>query len=96
VSDVTGELTGSHSSYYDVTIRDWTNPEHQQDKPATICCNDIIEALDMNYAQGNAFKALWRIAASNQGKTKKGNTTVYDAEKVVFFADRILVQEGNN
>lgn len=88
------ELTGSHSSYYDVTISEWTNPEHQQDAPVTICCNDIIEALNMNYAQGNAFKALWRIAAAKQGKLKKGNTTLYDAEKIDFFSDRILIQES--
>ena len=89
-----GEHTGGHSSYYDVTIETWTNPEHQRDEPVTICCNDIIEALDMNYAQGNAFKALWRIAAAKQGKLKKGNTTLYDAEKVDFFSDRILLQES--
>lgn len=91
---VVPEHTGSHSSYYDVTISRWTNPEHQQDKPVTICCNDIIEALEMNYAQANVFKAQWRIAAAKQGKLKKGNTTVYDAEKSVFFSDRVLIQES--
>ena len=91
-----GEHTGGHSSYYDVTIETWTNPKHQRDEPVTICCNDIIEALDMNYAQGNAFKAIWRIAAAKQGKLKKGNTTLYDAEKNVFFGDRILIQESTD
>ena len=87
------ELTGLSSSYYDVTISKWTNEEHQQDEPVTICCNDIIEALDMNYAQGNVFKAQWRIAAFKQGKCKKGNSTLYDAEKSYFFSNRVLVQE---
>jgi len=89
----TVEHTGSHSSYYDVTISEWTNPEHQQDEPVTVCCNDIIEVLDMNYAQANVFKAQWRIAAAKQGKMKKGNTTIYDAEKSCFFSDRVLTQE---
>ena len=90
------EHTGGSVSYYDVTIEEWTNSDHQQDKPVTVSCNDIIEALGMNYAQGNAFKALWRIAAAKQGKMKKGNNTKYDAEKIVFFGERILKQESRN
>lgn len=90
---VEGEHTGNSVSYYDVTITHWTNPEHQQDNPVTVSCNDIIEALNMNYAQANVFKAQWRIAAAKQGKLKKGNNTVYDAEKSCFFSNRVLVQE---
>ena len=88
------ENNGQNGSYYDVIIKTWTHPAHQQDKPVTICCNDIIEALDMNYAQGNEFKAQWRIAAAKQGKIKAGNTRKYDAEKGVFFANRVLIQES--
>jgi hypothetical protein len=87
------EHTGNSVSYYDVTISQWTNPDHQEDHPVTVSCNDIIEALGMNYAQANVFKAQWRIAAAKQGKLKKGNNTVYDAEKSCFFSDRVLVQE---
>lgn len=92
---MTEEHTGLSVTYYDVVISEWTNPDHQQDHPVVISCNDIIEALEMNYAQGNAFKAIWRIAAAKQGKMKKGNNTVYDAEKTVFFGNRILVQESS-
>ena len=73
------EYTGGSSSYYDVKI-----------KGTEIRCLDIIEALGMNYAEGNAFKAVWRIAASKQGKQKKGNTRLYDAEKVAFFGERLI------
>lgn len=73
------EYTGGSSSYYDVTVNG-----------TEIRCLDIIEALNMNYAEGNAFKAVWRIAASKQGKQKKGNTRLYDAEKVVFFGERLV------
>lgn len=57
-------------------------------------CNDIIEALGMNYAEGNAFKAIWRSCAAKQlGLSKQGyKDGVYDAEKVVFFGNRMLVQ----
>lgn len=94
LDEIEAEHTGGSVSYYDVTISKWTNPKHQQKKPVTVSCNDIIESLEMNYAQGNAFKALWRIAAAKQGKLKKGNNTGYDAEKVCFFGDRILKQES--
>ena len=87
------EHTGKSVSYYDVVITRWTNPKHQHEKPVTIACNDIIEALNMNYACANAFKAIWRICAAKQGKLKKGNNAVYDAEKAVFFAERVLTQE---
>lgn len=87
------EHTGGSVGYYDVVITKWTNPEHQQDKPVTVSCNDIIEALELNYAQANVIKAQWRIAAEKQGKCKKGNNTVYDAEKSCFFSERVLVQE---
>jgi len=87
------EHTGNSVIYYDVTISQWTNPDHQEDHPVTVSCNDIIEALEMTYAQANVFKAQWRIAAAKQGKLKKGNNTVYDAEKSCFFSDRVLVQE---
>jgi hypothetical protein len=60
-------------------------------------CNDIIEALNMNYAEGNAFKAIWRsCAARNLGLSKDGyKDGVYDAEKVLFFGGRMLNQAKN-
>lgn len=77
----TEEHTGGSSSYYDIEI-----------EGNTIRCLDLIEALGMSYNEGNIFKAVWRIAAAKQGKTKKGNNMHYDAEKIVFFGER-LVQE---
>jgi hypothetical protein len=78
----TEEHTGGSSSYYDVTINGHT-----------ISCLDIIEALDMDFTLGNIFKAAWRIAASRNGKKKKGNNECYDAEKIVFFGERLLKKE---
>lgn len=83
------EHTGGSSNYYKIeVVNPTTGPV-----PYMAECNDIIEALDMNFAEGNAFKAIWRIAAARKGKRKKGNNAVYDAEKIVFFADRILIQQ---
>lgn len=84
------EHTGKSVNYYKVQI------DHPTTKgnPAYIAeCNDIIEALGMNYAQGNAFKALWRQAAALKlGLLKQGNNALYDAEKVEFFGARLVEQ----
>lgn len=89
---MTKEYTGGSVSYYKVRIDNPTTPENA---PYTAECNDIIEALGMNYAEGNAFKALWRRASARTlGKAKQGYTDgLYDAEKVVFFGQRLIEQE---
>lgn len=81
-----GEHSGGSVSYYVVEI---AHPTHQP-APYTVECNDIIEALEMDYAEGNVFKAIWRTAAARQGKIKKGHDAKYDAEKIVFFGQRLL------
>jgi hypothetical protein len=88
---VATEYTGGSVSYYRVQI---TAPVSGGDA-YTAECNDIIEALGMSYAEGNAFKALWRrCAARNLGIAKRGYTDgLYDAEKVVFFGERLVAQE---
>jgi len=85
------EYTGGSVSYYRVQI---TNPTSDSDAYLAEC-NDIIEALGMNYAEGNAFKAIWRkCAARTLGKAKAGyEDGLYDAEKVVFFGQRMVSQE---
>jgi len=85
------EYTGGSVSYYRVEIKDPTS----SDLPPYVAeCNDIIEALGMNYAEGNAFKALWRRAAAQYlGLSKRGyKDGVYDAEKVEFFGARLVAQ----
>lgn len=85
------EYTGGSVSYYQVKV---TAPTSGGDV-YTAECNDIIEALGMNYAEGNAFKAIWRrCAARTLGKAKAGyKDGLYDAEKVVFFGQRMVKQE---
>lgn len=85
------EYTGSSVSYYRVNVDNPTTlkePYHAE-------CNDIIEALGMTFAEGNAFKAIWRRCAARQGKVKQGYTDgLYDAEKVVFFGQRMVEMEA--
>lgn len=87
-----GIYTGGSSSYYTVYVE---NPTTEDRPPYYAECNDLIETLKMNYAEANVFKAIWRkCAAQNLGKTKKGyKDGVYDAEKSVFFSERVLTQE---
>lgn len=53
-------------------------------------CNDLIEALQMTYAEGNVLKAVWRHALARRGIGKQGNTQKYEAEKAEFFAKRLV------
>lgn len=88
-SKPSAEKSGGSVGYYQARV---TSPTSGADA-YTAECNDIIEALGMNYAEGNAFKAIWRsCAARTLGKLKEGGDAVYDAEKVVFFGQRMLVQ----
>ena len=86
------EYNGGSSDYYQVEITSTTT----EGRPAYIAeCNDIIEALGMNFAEGNAFKALWRRAAQRTlGKRKAGakDDGLYDAQKVEFFGARMVAQ----
>lgn len=83
------EYTGGSSNYYKVFVNNPTT----LDAPYEAECNDIIEALKMTFAEGNAFKAIWRKAKARQGVQKKGyDNGLYDSEKVVFFGERMVVE----
>lgn len=89
------EHTGLSVSYYTVYVKHPTGDGQTAPAPYTAQCNDIIEALGMDYAEGNAFKAIWRTAAARRGLKKKGNNSLYDAEKVVFFGQRMVEKAKN-
>jgi hypothetical protein len=80
-------LTGGSADYYKVEVAKPTSGG----EPYIAECNDIIEALNMEYDVANAFKAAWRVAALRQGRGKPGqDSAVYDGEKIVFFGKRII------
>lgn len=82
-----GKLTGDH--YYRVQVAEPMSPELQ---PYSAECADIIEALGMTFNEGEAFKALWRLAAGRQGRGKAGGKPQYDADKVAHYGARVAVQ----
>jgi len=82
-----GKLAGDH--YYRVKVSNPISPEVQA---YTAECADIIEALNMTFNEGEAFKALWRLAAARQGRGKPGNKAQYDADKAAHYGHRVAAQ----
>lgn len=84
------EYTGKDVSYYLVEI---AAPKRLD--PYTAECEDIIEALGMSFAEGCAFKAIWRkCAARTLGVTKAGyKGGLYDAEKTQYYGARMVAAE---
>lgn len=84
------KLSGGLNNWYVVPVK---NPQRKEQEPYQAECEDIIQALGMTFDEGCAFKALWRNAAARMGNGKPGNTSVYDCEKLVHYANRILAKE---
>lgn len=82
-----GTLSGDH--YYRVRV---DAPISDEVDPYTAECSDIIEALNMTFNEGEAFKALWRLAASRQGRGKPGSKAQYDADKIAHYGARVAAQ----
>lgn len=82
------EKSGGNVNYYVVDI-----PDPKRLAPYTAECEDIIEALGMTFAEGCAFKAIWRSCAERTlGKMKAGSSGdgIYDAEKVQYYGGRMV------
>lgn len=86
---MTERVSGGSNDYYKVLVM---HPTTSGNDVYVAECNDIIEALGMNYAEGNAFKAIWRRAALRRGGGKPGSTLLYESEKVEFFGRRLVEQ----
>lgn len=66
---------GGPSSYYDF-------PE------GVTTLNDLIEHKEMPFAQGNIFKAAYRLG------NKEGISLEYDLKKIEYYVKRIRAQLG--
>lgn len=88
---MTEEYTGGSVSYYAVDIN---RPLDEKADPYKAECQDIIDALGMDFNEGCAFKAIWRRAAArNLGMRKKGyDEGLYDAQKVEFYGARMVAK----
>lgn len=79
--------SGGNVNYYLLDIK---HPKRLA--PGTVECEDVIAALGMTFEEGCAFKALWRrCAARTLGQQKLSyDGGVYDAEKLLHYAGRIV------
>lgn len=79
------QLTGGLVNYYLAPVKHPQRPE----QPAYVAeCEDIIEALQMDFNEACEFKAIWRTAAARLGNGKPGQKALYDAEKRLHYAGR--------
>ena len=82
------QKTGGSVDYYKCHVADPIDPNKP---PYTAESIDIIEALGMTFAEGEAFKAIWRTCTGRMGgAVKADNKALYNAEKVEFFGARMV------
>ena len=79
--------SGGRVNYYLVQVQ---FPQREEQPAYQAECEDIIEALQMTPNEANIFKAIWRSAAARQDNGKIDHKALYDAEKIVHYAGRIL------
>jgi hypothetical protein len=82
----TEKVTGSDVSYYVMEIVSRSRGTFQVE------VEDIIEALDMRFAEGNSLKAIVRGAKLRQDLGKPGSSKVYEAEKAVYYTKRMVAR----
>ena len=80
--------SGRDNDYWLVDIKD---PKRLD--PYTVECEDLIEALEMTFQEGEAFKAIFRKCKARLGEGKPGDTPLRNAEKVAHFGSRMEVME---
>lgn len=81
------EITGGDVNYYLINI---TNPKRLQ--PYVVEVEDIIEALNMEFAEGTILKSLIRYCKLKQGLGKPGSSKKYEAEKIKYYSERLVVR----
>lgn len=83
----TERKTGGSNDYYRAEVTNTLDGRPAYD----VQCLEVIETLGMTFAEGEAFKAIWRsCAARTLGKHKADNNALYDAEKVEFYGKRMV------
>ena len=75
-------MAGGKVNYYTVKVKD-----------QSVECGDVIDALGLTFNEANIVKEIWRTANARLGNGKPGNTALRGAEKVAYYANRILEAE---
>lgn len=77
-------LSGGNVNYYLIEV---SNPKRLE--PYTAEVEDLIETLNMTFAEGTLLKSLIRLCKLKQNQGKVGSTQIYEAEKIKYYAERI-------
>ncbi|WP_230712571.1 hypothetical protein [Marinobacter shengliensis] len=84
----TRESSGGDNDYWLLHI-----PNPKRLEPYTVECEDIIEAMEMTFQEGEAFKALFRKCKIRMGDGKPGDSELRCSEKVAHFGQRMVVMD---
>ena len=76
--------TGGSVNYYTIVVDPLNKAAY------TAECGDIIDALQLTFSEANIVKEIWRTANARLGNGKPGNTEKRAAEKIAYYANRIL------
>lgn len=77
-------LTGGNVNYYLIKV---DKPKRLEPYVAEV--EDLIESLNMTFAEGTLLKSLVRLCKLRQDGGKPGSTSLYEAEKIKYYADRV-------
>ena len=78
---------GGSSSYYDIPIPDWLVDLIVERR--YIKTEELIEVMGSDFDLGNIIKCAVRINSLKNGVGKAGNDVSYDANKIVYSANRL-------
>lgn len=83
---------GGSSSYYDIPIPDWLFDkiyERRYTENCYIKTEELIEIMGSDFDLGNIIKCAVRINSLKNGVGKAGNDVSYDANKIIYSANRL-------
>lgn len=94
VKNLAGEkqtvITGSNVNYYLIEV-----PNPKRLEPYVCEVEDLIESLDMTFAEGTILKSLIRLCKLRQDLGKPNSNPIYESEKIKYYADRLIVITKN-
>lgn len=83
-------VTGSNVNYYLIEV-----PNPKRLEPYVCEVEDLIESLDMTFAEGTILKSLVRLCKLRQDLGKPNSNPIYESEKIKYYADRLLIVTKN-
>ena len=82
--------SGGDNDYWIIDIK-----HSKRLQPCKVECEDLIAALELDFFEGEAFKAIFRKAKARMGDGKPGDTALRNAEKVRHMGVRMVDIEKN-